>query len=104
MTTDHADPIFEEKYWRDNYTRRPYASPDYSYDDYSPAYRTGYEGYSRYSSQGLTFSQAEPHLRQDYDRHRSTGRLDWAEAKHAIQDAWHRLESAVSDDSARHQH
>ncbi|MGB3311886.1 MAG: hypothetical protein WA939_10520 [Nodosilinea sp.] len=101
MTTDHADPIFEEKYWRDNYSRRPYAQTGYGYDDYSPAYRTGYEGYNLYSSQGLNFSQAEPHLRRDYDRHNRTGRLDWNQAKHAIQDAWHRLESAVTDDSTR---
>jgi hypothetical protein len=103
LTTGHADPIFEEKYWRDNYTHRPYAKSGYSYDDYSPAYRTGYEGYNLYSSQGLNFSQAEPHLRRDYDRHNQTGRLDWDQAKHAIQDAWHRLESAVTDGSTRHQ-
>ncbi|MGG6239053.1 hypothetical protein ACQ4N7_10475 [Nodosilinea sp. AN01ver1] len=102
MTTGHADPALEEKYWRDNYHRRPYARSGYSYDDYSPAYRTGYEGYGRYSSQGLDFSQAELHLRRDYDRHNRSGRLDWDQAKDAIQDAWHRLQSAVTDDPQRH--
>ena len=96
MTTGHADPALEEKYWRDNYRQRPYARSDYGYDDYGPAYRTGYEGYHLYSRQGLDFSQAEPHLRRDYDRHNRLGRLDWNQAKDAIQDAWHRLQSAAT--------
>ncbi|WP_194052443.1 hypothetical protein [Nodosilinea sp. LEGE 06152] len=100
MTTGHADPIAEEKYWRDNYRHQPYARSGYGYDDYSPAYRTGYEGYSRYSSQGLNFGQAEPHLRRDYDRHNRSGRLDWNQAKQAIHDAWYRLQSAVADNVA----
>ncbi|PSR18035.1 hypothetical protein C8255_09520 [filamentous cyanobacterium CCP3] len=103
MTTGHIDPALEEKYWRDNYRQRPYARPDYGYDDYGPAYRTGYEGYHLYSSQGLDFSQAEPHLRRDYDRHNRSGRLDWDQAKDAIQDAWQRLQSVVTDNSQRHQ-
>ncbi|MFQ4135264.1 glycine zipper family protein [Nodosilinea sp. PGN35] len=90
----------EDDYWRSNFSSRPYREADYTYDDYSPAYRTGYEGYSTYADQGLTFSQAEPHLRRDYERRNANGRLGWEKAKHAIQDAWHRLESAVTHDSA----
>lgn len=96
---EKVDPTVEDNYWRTNYKNRPYVESDYSYDDYSPAYRTGYEGYNTYSGQGMTFSQAEPHLRQDYERH--NGRLGWEKAKHASQDAWHRLESTVSRDSDR---
>ncbi|MBW4485206.1 MAG: glycine zipper family protein [Tildeniella torsiva UHER 1998/13D] len=87
----------EDDYWRTNFASRPYREANYEYDDYSPAYRTGYEGYNTYAGQGMTFGQAEPHLRQDYER-RHNGRLGWEKAKHAIQDAWHRLESTVSHD------
>ncbi|WOD38180.1 glycine zipper family protein [Nodosilinea sp. E11] len=89
----------EDNYWRTNFSARPYRETDYSYDDYSPAYRTGYEGYSTYAGQGMTFSQAEPHLRQDYERRNSNGPLGWEKAKHAVQDAWDRVESTFTDDA-----
>lgn len=91
------DPTVEDEYWRHNYGTRPYVEPDYSYEDYSPAYRVGYEGYSTYSKQGLSYQEAEPHLRQRYEQH-GTHRLGWDKAKHASQDAWHRREHSVSND------
>ena len=58
------DPTVEDEYWRHNYATRPYVETDHSYEDYGPAYRVGYEGYSTYSKQGLSYQDAEPHLRQ----------------------------------------
>jgi hypothetical protein len=86
------DPTVEDQYWRHNYATRPYVEPDYTYDDYSPAYRTGYEGYSTYSKDGLTYQDAEPHLRTRYEREYGSSRLGWDKARPASQDAWHRLE------------
>lgn len=86
----------EDQYWRTNYTSRPYRDTNYDYNDYGPAYRTGYEGYSTYSRQGMSFNEAEPHLKRDYERQNSNSRLSWDKAKHAIQDAWHRVEMTTS--------
>lgn len=86
------DPTVEEEYWRNNYHTRPYVEKDYSFDDYSPAYRTGYEGYSTYSQQGLSYQDAEPHLRQRYEQEYGSSRLHWDKARHASQDAWYRIE------------
>lgn len=86
------DPTVEDEYWRNNYKTRPYVEKGYTYDDYSPAYRTGYEGYSTYSQQGLSYQDAEPHLRQRYERDYGSGRLHWDKARHASQDAWYRIE------------
>jgi len=91
----------EDDYWRENYTTRPYWDSGYDYDDYAPAYRMGYESYSTYADQGMTFSQAEPHLRKDYESRYGDRRLGWDKAKYAIQDTWHRLESAVTGDDSR---
>ena len=46
-TTTTFDPKIEETYWRENYSKQPYASGS-TYDDYGPAYRYGWESYSRY--------------------------------------------------------
>ena len=90
------DPTVEDEYWRHNHASRPYVEPDYSYEDYSPAYRTGYEGYSTYAKDGMSYHEAEPHLRERYEQHYGTSRLSWEKAKHASQDAWNRLEHGAS--------
>jgi len=85
------NPNVEDEYWRHNYATRPYVEPDHSYEDYSPAYRTGYEGYSTYAKDGLTYEDAEPHLRARYEQEYGSSRLGWDKARHASQDAWQRL-------------
>lgn len=95
------DPTVEDAYWRENYKHRPYVESHYTYDDYSPAYRTGYEGYSTYSTQGLSYQDAEPQLQQQYEQHPDSHRLGWDQAKHATQDAWHRLEHSTSGQGAQ---
>ena len=49
-----VNPTVEDAYWRENHSRQPYAKGR-SYDDYGPAYRTGYEGYALYGAKGGTF-------------------------------------------------
>jgi hypothetical protein len=91
------DPTVEDDYWRQNYSNRPYVERDYTYDDYSPAYRTGYEGYSTYSQQGMSYQDAEPHLRQRYEQDYGSSRLHWDKARHASQDAWYRIEETSAN-------
>jgi len=102
---ERINPTVEDEYWRTNYSSRPYAESNYRYEDYSPAYRTGYEGYSAYGSQGMSYNDAEPHLRQDYERYSSAHKdahkehLAWEKAKHATRDAWDRVERALPGDA-----
>lgn len=93
------DPTREDAYWRDNYKTRQYVEADRSYDDYAPAYRTGYEGYTRYK--GRTFDQCESDLRRDYERSRGNSNLSWEGAKDATRDAWHKVERAIPGDADR---
>src|SRR6476469_6042010 len=37
------DPTVADAYWQSNYSSRPYVDTRATYDDYQPAYRTGYE-------------------------------------------------------------
>jgi hypothetical protein len=94
---ERINPTVEDEYWRNNHTSQPYFDKDYDYNDYQPAYRTGYEGYGRYGNTGRTYDDAEPDLKSDYEKERGGAGLAWDKAKYAAKDAWHRVENAVPD-------
>src|SRR5437870_3710004 len=85
-----VNPTEEDAYWRDNYSTRPYVQPGTTYDEYSPAYRYGWESRSRYT--GRRFEDVENDLSRDWDRAKGKSRLDWEKAKAAARDAWDRVE------------
>jgi len=80
----------EEAYWRENYARQPYYEKGYTYDDYHPAYRTGWEGRARYD--GRSFDEAERELEADYSRYRGSSRLGWERNRDAARAAWGRFD------------
>ncbi|MBE9161885.1 MULTISPECIES: hypothetical protein [Microcoleaceae] len=95
---ESIDPTVEDTYWQNNYSTRSYADTNATYDDYQPAYRTGYEGYSRYGGTGKSYSDIENDLQRDYETNRGKSNLQWEKAKHATRDAWDRVERAVPGD------
>ncbi|MEG4247705.1 hypothetical protein QUB37_10685 [Microcoleus sp. AT3-A2] len=92
------DPTVEEAYWQSNYSSRPYVDTSATYEDYQPAYRTGYEGYSRYGATGKKYHEIEDDLRRDYETNRGKSKVTWEKAKPATRDAWDRVERAVPGD------
>ncbi|WP_445244603.1 hypothetical protein [Microcoleus sp. OTE_8_concoct_300] len=92
------DPTVEDAYWQSNYSSRPYADTSVTYEDYQPAYRTGYEGYTRYGGTGKNFNEIEDDLQRDYETNRGKSNVSWEKAKHATRDAWDRVERAVPGD------
>lgn len=91
------NPTTEDAYWRDNYTKEPYYVEGRTYDDYAPAYRTGYEGRTRYA--GRSYSEIESDLERDYYANRGNGRLEWQDARDATRAAWHRVERPMPGDA-----
>jgi hypothetical protein len=87
----------EDRFWRENYRSRPYASEGRNYEELRPAYRFGTEAANRH--QGQDWSEAEPELRQDWERyeHRGESRSTWDQVKDAARDAWDRV---TGDDDA----
>ena len=85
-----VDARLEEAYWRIHYIREPYYERGYLFDDYLPAYRTGWEGRLRYH--GRSFEQAERDLARDYQRNRGGSLLDWRRNRHAARAAWERFD------------
>lgn len=91
------NPTYEDNYWRDNFSREPYYMEGRTYDDYAPAYRTGYEGRTRYA--GRSYDEIEQDLERDYIANRGNSRLEWADARAATRAAWHRVENALPGDA-----
>ncbi|HSI54702.1 MAG: hypothetical protein ACAH21_16420 [Ramlibacter sp.] len=94
---ESVNPTAEESYWRENYRKTPGYKDGYTYDDYAPAFRTGYTGWER--AQGASFESHEPKLRSEFDRTKGSSRLAWEEAKDATRAAWHRVERAIPGDA-----
>jgi hypothetical protein len=80
----------EEAYWSQNYRREPYYERGYTFADYYPGYRTGWEGRVRY--EGRTFDEVERDLEFDYAQNRGKSRLDWDKNRHAARAAWERFD------------
>jgi hypothetical protein len=85
-------------YWREAFRREPYYTTDYTYDDFAPAYRTGYEAAGRYHGENRRFDDLEPELRADFERTKGRSRLTWANAKNAVRAAWDRVEQVMPGD------
>jgi len=98
---EQIDPTREDAYWRDAHRNESYVERDYSYDDYSPAYRTGYENYAKHRTEGRSFADAEPDLERHYNQTRGSSPLAWEKAKSATRAAWDRVERAIPGDSDR---
>jgi hypothetical protein len=92
---EQVNPTFEETDWQETYTSSTYPGSDKTYEDYQPAYRTGYEGYDRYGHSGRTYSEVETDLKRDYQANQ-TGSLPWEEAKQAVKVAWDRAAKMIN--------
>lgn len=93
---EHFDPTAEDAYWRETYSSEPYYESGLTYDDYSPAYKVGYQGRADYGNR--TWEDAEMDLQSNYQKTRGNSRLEWDDAKSASRAAWDRVERAIPGD------
>jgi phage tail tape-measure protein len=84
---ERIDPTVETQYWRENHAQQSYAG-GWSFDEYEPAYRTGWEGRSEDSDR--SFEDAESDLAKRYESSRGSSTLGWTDAKPAVRAAWDR--------------
>ncbi len=91
-----VNPTEEDRYWEGNHAAQDYADADYTYDDYRPAYRMGYEGPARH---GKTWDEAEGKLEREWEETKDKSRLGWDKAKHAVRAGWHRVERRLPGDA-----
>jgi hypothetical protein len=86
-----CDPAREEAYWRESYKREPYFERGYTFEDYLPAYRTGWEARVTYV-EVHSFDEIERELERHYRRNRGASRLGWEKNRHAARAAWERFD------------
>lgn len=84
-----VNPTEEDAYWRDAHGREPYYSSDYTYDDYAPAYRHGYQSVIDGRSD---WNEARGDLQTRWETDRDTSRLNWKDAEPAAKAAWERAD------------
>lgn len=83
------DPTREDAFWRDNWGDRPYIEGGSTYNDYGPAYAFGVDAYSR--NPGRTFDELEPDMSRQWAADGGESTLRWDSARHAVRDAWNRV-------------
>ena len=88
----------QDRYWRGQFRDEPYYAQGKEFDAYEPAYRLGVE--ARNANQGKQFSEVEASLRSQYESNeQSQQRLDWSEARQAVQAAWDRSDQSMAGDN-----
>jgi phage tail tape-measure protein len=87
---EKVNPTAEESYWEENHRSRPYINRSYSYDEYRPAYRYGWESRTRH--RGRRFDEVEGELEREWENYRGDSPLRWDEARDAARDAWDRVD------------
>lgn len=81
------NPTAEEAYWRGAYDKQEHYRSDYTYDDYAPAYRAGWEGRAAGRD---SWDQVRDDWSTRWDGGRVGSRLKWDEAEPAAKAAWER--------------
>lgn len=94
---EKVDPTREDAYWRENHPRQGWAKGR-SYEEFSPAYRVGYEGYGEFAGAGRTFEDSEAEMRRRYEKDRPL--LTWEEARPASRAAWQKFEGKPPSNTA----
>jgi len=83
------NPTAEEAYWSGAYDKQDHYRSEYTYDDYAPAYRAGWEsraaGHDRWEQVRDDWSR-----RWDGEQRTHGSRLKWDEAEPAARAAWDR--------------
>ena len=93
------NPTVEDAYWKEHYRDRDYVDRARPYSEYQTAYRYGWESRARHP--GRSYNEVERDLEQGWNEFKGESKLNWAQAKDAARDAWHRVERALPGDADR---
>lgn len=85
------DPTVEDRYWQENYSKRPYYRSGKEYSEYQPAYRYGWESAGRPEYRDRKFNDVEKDLERGWDKAKGTTKETWYDVKDATRDAWNRV-------------
>ena len=87
------DPRDDLGHFQQIYREMPYFIDGMEWNDYAPAYRYGLETYRTRGAQ--PFREAEPDLEHGWGPARDTSRLNWPQARNAVEHAWRDLDETL---------
>lgn len=86
-TNGNSDWNAQNKYWRQEYSSRPYYKSTQKYSMYEPAYRYGVDMYNQHPD--TPYSQlSQSDLEQGWSQARGESKLSWNQAQAATRDAY----------------
>jgi len=91
-----VNPTEEDAYWKGEYNKRPYYKSGSSYDQYSPAYKYGYESAAKPGHSGRPFNEVESDLEKGWTSARGNAKGEWRDMKDATRDAYDRVRTRMS--------
>lgn len=84
--TNQKPDSYDEAHYRAVFLDAPYYSTGRNWRDYAPAYRYGHAARDEHPNE--RFEQVEPQLAREWRRRKADSRLQWAEARGAVREAW----------------
>ena len=82
----NVDAANEEHYWREHFSEESYYDGNFTFEDYLPAWRTGWEGRARHGRR--SFEEVEQDLQAEFHWNRGQSRLLWEQARDAVRAAF----------------
>jgi hypothetical protein len=83
-----VDSDAEDKWWREHHQEQEWADKDSTYEQFEPAYRTGYMAACKYPD--CDDAAAEEQVRRDYEATEAAKVVPWARARPALKASWRR--------------
>ena len=94
MNKDRDRQKKEDAYWRQHHSAQPYATTDYTFEHYAPAYRAGVAAFSTY--RGRNFEDFIDEVALNHERENPDSPLPWNHARHAVDAAWTKLSNEIT--------
>lgn len=92
---EDIDPTVEAAYWREAYVNQPYYSMDHTYEDYEPAYKSGWESFD--PATPSNWMEREETAKRRWESEGGARSLKWEEARLAAEDAYSRAHQRASN-------
>lgn len=87
-----------DRYYAERFPSMDHVDPQFSFEDYRPAYRYGTYARANLGKQAWD-DRLEAQLERGWASFRGDSRLDWRDARLAVRDAWESLERRVAGET-----
>ncbi|CAD77504.1 hypothetical protein [Rhodopirellula baltica] len=91
---ENIDPTVESAYWEEEHANRPYYNKSYGFDQYRPAYQSGWEAFDADANDD--WNTREAIARKQWEDAGGGEHMTWEDARPAALDAYTRVQNRTS--------